>query len=247
LKPTSGKFWPGLPLRALSNLRSRYLNRVEQANWYRDERYRNNTIGSNVVLGDAVLEGSDIIRDNVQMFGKVHVGRYTAINGHSLLHGGEITIGRYCEFAPYVTIYALNHGMDYITTYNHKTLFEGRLKTLSGDNPVRIGHDVWIGHGAMILPGVTIGHGAVIGASAVVTKDVEDYAIAAGNPARLIKKRFDDELIQLLLEWEWWNLEPAELEKHETAFFSKVSTDRDQIVSYVRSLREISSNGLNKV
>ena len=70
---------------------------------------------------------------------------------------------------------------------------------------VIIGNDVWIGFGALILSGVRIGDGAVIGAGAVVTTDVEPYSIVIGNPARLTKKRFDDETILKLLEIGWWD------------------------------------------
>jgi virginiamycin A acetyltransferase len=68
-----------------------------------------------------------------------------------------------------------------------------------------IGNDVWIGQNATILPGVHIGDGAIIGANSVVGSDVEAYTIVAGNPARLIRKRFDDELTSLLLKYKWWD------------------------------------------
>ncbi len=68
-----------------------------------------------------------------------------------------------------------------------------------------IGNDVWIGHGAVITPGVQIGHGAVIGANAVVTKNVPPYHVVGGVPARFISKRFDNAVIDRLLELEWWN------------------------------------------
>ena len=68
-----------------------------------------------------------------------------------------------------------------------------------------IGNDVWIGQNAVILPGVHIGDGAIIGANSVVGSDVEPYTIIAGNPAKPIRKRFDDELISLMLKWKWWD------------------------------------------
>lgn len=74
-----------------------------------------------------------------------------------------------------------------------------------------IGHDVWIGEGAFIKSGVRVGTGAVVGMGAVVTKDVPPYAIVAGNPARVIRKRFSDELIQSLLATGWWDKDDAEL------------------------------------
>ena len=68
-----------------------------------------------------------------------------------------------------------------------------------------IGNDVWIGQNAVILPGVHVGDGAIIGANSIVGSDIEPYTIVAGNPAKPIRKRFDDELISLLLEWKWWD------------------------------------------
>lgn len=68
-----------------------------------------------------------------------------------------------------------------------------------------IGNDVWIGENVTILPGVHIGDGAIIGANSVVAKDIEPYSIAVGNPCRVVKKRFDDETIEKLLELKWWD------------------------------------------
>lgn len=74
-----------------------------------------------------------------------------------------------------------------------------------------IGNDVWIGAEAIIMPGVTIGNGAVIGTRALVTRNVEPYAIVGGNPAKMIRKRFDDADIVLLLEMAWWDWSDAQL------------------------------------
>ncbi len=72
--------------------------------------------------------------------------------------------------------------------------------------PVIIGNDVWIGANVVIMNGVTIGHGAIIGATSVVTKDVPPYTIVAGSPARVIKSRFEDHIVQRLLAIQWWDL-----------------------------------------
>ena len=77
-----------------------------------------------------------------------------------------------------------------------------------------IGHDVWIGNNCLIKQGVKIGSGAVIGMGSVVTKDVRPYTIVAGNPAKIIRKRFDDIIIDRLLDIEWWNLNESELSKY---------------------------------
>ncbi len=78
---------------------------------------------------------------------------------------------------------------------------------------VRVGHDVWIGRSAIVLPGVEIGDGAVVGAGAVVTKAVPPYAIVAGNPARIVRHRFDEDIVRRLLASRWWSLDEAELHR----------------------------------
>ena len=79
------------------------------------------------------------------------------------------------------------------------------------EKPLIVGNDVWIGREAVILPGVKIGDGAVIGAQSVVTHDVPPYSIVAGNPARFIRRRFDDETVYLLLKLKWWDWNPEKI------------------------------------
>ncbi len=108
------------------------------------------------------------------------------------------------------------HRIDWVTTFPFNVLWKsgrkikGHPKT-KGD--VIIGNDVWIGAEALIMSGVTIGDGAIVGARAVVTKDIEPYAIFAGNPAQFVRKRFDEKTIQQLLELEWWNYKDEEIEQ----------------------------------
>ena len=103
-----------------------------------------------------------------------------------------------------------NHQMNAVTTFPFYTLEGWDMEPPSMDDlPLKgdtvIGNDVWIGQNAVILPGVHIGDGAIIGANSVVGSNVEPYTIVAGNPARAIRKRFDDELIGYLLAFKWWD------------------------------------------
>ena len=128
----------------------------------------------------------------------------------------HVTIGRYCSIAAEVTFLVNgDHRVDWTTTYPISVRFG--LPTADTDGhpkitgPVTVGNDVWIGHGALLLGGVTIGDGAVIGAAAVVASDVRPFAIVAGNPAREIRRRFNDELVDQLLQLRWWDLDESEV------------------------------------
>lgn len=124
----------------------------------------------------------------------------------------KLKIGKFCSLAGDIQIYlGCDHRTDWITTYPFPAFPEYFNKAshttmdpvTKGD--VIIGNDVWIGEHVIILSGVTIGDGAVIAAGSVVTKNVEPYSIWGGNPARLLKKRFDDDTIKKLLEIRWWD------------------------------------------
>ena len=124
----------------------------------------------------------------------------------------RLIIGKFCQIAEGTefVMNGANHQMNSVSTFPFYTL-EGWDAPVPAqeDMPFKgdtvIGSDVWIGQNAVILPGVHIGDGAIIGANSVVGSDVEPYTIVAGNPARLIRRRFDEELTELLLSWQWWN------------------------------------------
>jgi chloramphenicol O-acetyltransferase type B len=129
-----------------------------------------------------------------------------------------LRIGAFCSLASEVQIFlGGNHRPDWVTTYPFNVVWPAgnHIKgSPSSKGDVIIGNDVWIGHGAVILSGVTIGDGAVIGARAVVAKDVPPYGIAAGNPARVVRMRFDDTTIERLLNIQWWSWEDARIERY---------------------------------
>ena len=124
------------------------------------------------------------------------------------------TIGKFANIAAHVRIYASMHPHQRTSlhhfTYRSSWYFEGEADDAAffagrAEQQIDIGHDTWIGHGAVIMPGVKIGHGAIIGSNAVVTKDVADFAIAVGVPAKPIRQRFPDAIADRLLALGWWD------------------------------------------
>jgi acetyltransferase-like isoleucine patch superfamily enzyme len=123
--------------------------------------------------------------------------------------GRALTIGKYCSISTRVLIFlGSEHRADWISTYPFPVLWREASSIKghpSSKGDVRIGNDVYIGYHVIILSGVTVGDGAVIGAGSVVASDVPPYAIAAGNPAHVLRYRFDGETIKKLLEIKWWD------------------------------------------
>ncbi len=145
-----------------------------------------------------------------------HIGRCSYTQPDLYCHSRKTTIGSFCSIGPRVV---LGHGehpvsylsaspyfyfkelgyMDFTKVPKHQEFWEVK--------PIHIGNDVWIGDGVFVKNGVTIGDGAVIGARAVVTKDVPPYAIVVGQPAKILKYRFPQEIIDELLELKWWDFD----------------------------------------
>lgn len=160
------------------------------------------------------------------------VGRYSYYSGYYHGHGFQdcaryllpnegadrLIIGSFCSIgtgAAFIMAGNQGHRNDWISTFPFHYVpdtpeFDGAHDGYLPAGDTIIGNDVWIGAEAIIMPGIRIGHGAVIGTRAVITRDVEDYAIVAGNPARLIRKRFDDAQIAMLLEMAWWGWTDSE-------------------------------------
>lgn len=141
------------------------------------------------------------------------IGDYTYGSPNILFadSGALLQIGKFCSIADEVSIFlGGNHRHDWVTTYpfNKVDLFKNATKHITGhpstNGNVNIGHDVWIGRGCTIMSGTTIGNGAVIAANSLVSKDIGDYEIWGGNPARLIKRRFNDDTIKKLSQNPWW-------------------------------------------
>ena len=166
---------------------------------YEQEIYVKPTITNpNIIVGDFTYIADSEFES--------HVTHHYAWNGDKLI------IGKFCQIAAGVefVMNGANHQMNAVSTFPFYTLEGWAMEPPDqSDLPLKgntvIGNDVWIGQNAVILPGVHIGDGAIIGANSVVGGDVPAYTIVAGNPARNIRKRFDDELIRLLQAFRWWD------------------------------------------
>ncbi|KQP61803.1 acetyltransferase [Methylobacterium sp. Leaf399] len=152
-----------------------------------------------------------------------------------------LRIGRYCSIASDVVMVLANHRMDLVTTYPFKTLSHLWPSAAAGEDDhashgdIVIGDDVWIGTGAMILSGSDIGTGAVVAARSVVRGVVPPYAIVAGTPARVMRRRFDDDTVARLLATAWWSWPedklgaylPLMLGTDIHAFLARAEAERD--------------------
>lgn len=122
----------------------------------------------------------------------------------------KLIIGKFCQIATGVRFImnGSNHAMNGISTYPFKVFGKSwdiaTMDVISKGDTI-IGNDVWLGNSATIMQGIKIGHGAIVGTNSLVTKDVPPYAIVGGNPAKPMRKRFDEETIELLLHLSWWD------------------------------------------
>ncbi|MDH5380350.1 MAG: CatB-related O-acetyltransferase, partial [Cyclobacteriaceae bacterium] len=133
-----------------------------------------------------------------------------------------IYIGKYCSIARNVSIQEANHKSSSITSYNiRRNIFGDKVtEDMTSKGSINIGNDVWIGANSVILSGVCIGNGVIVGAGSVVTKDIPDYAIITGNPAQVIKYRFDKIVIEKLLEMKWWDWPIDKIKNNKKLFYS---------------------------
>lgn len=144
---------------------------------------------------------------------EIGYGSYGGCFDSNKIPSGTI-FGNYCSIAQDVKIFRANHPLESFTL--HPLFYNPVMGHVKEDllvrKPIIIGHDVWIGANCIITPSVMkIGNGAVLGAGSVVTKDVPPYAVVAGNPAKIIKYRFNEYQIAQLEESKWWSLSKDEL------------------------------------
>lgn len=189
---------------------------------------RNSSI--NATRGSAVEIGEYCGLRDVKILGAAIIGRQTSLMGplRILSFFNPVVIGRFSSIAWYVTIQEFNHRIDQCSTasVSARVLEESKEQDLISKGAVTIGSDVWIGAQTTIVSGAAISDGAVIGANSVVTGFIPPYAVAAGSPARVIKYRFSDELIEKLLALAWWDWNDEKIKKNRGLFEGRLTSEK---------------------
>lgn len=197
----------------------------------------------NNIRGELTAESPSSIAAVIK--GKCEIGYMSYIGSQSEIYGGT-KIGRFCSIASNVVIAPTNHPLDRLSThlftfanngpFKNSEEFQGWKRNISySDNQTAttIGNDVWIGRNVMIKRGVNIGHGSVIAAGAIVAQDVPPFAVFGGVPAKLIRYRFEEKVINELLELQWWHYNLAK---------EKVSLDVTDIHDCILTLKRLLKN-----
>lgn len=168
---------------------------------------KNTVTRPNILVGDYTYYDDPVDSESFES----HVTHHYEFLGDRLIIGKFCAIGKGVEFI----MNGANHRMGSVTTYPFNIMAHGwekaapTLEELPFKGDTVVGNDVWLGQNVTVLPGVHIGDGAIIAANAVVAKDVPPYCVAGGNPCRVLRRRFDDELTAYLLDLKWWDW-PAE-------------------------------------
>ena len=173
---------------------------------------------SNIIVGDYTYYDDEV---DVRNFEKNVLYHYDFL-------GDKLIIGKFCQIASDVKFFmnGMFHMMESFSTYPFMIFSEECRKKYPPDakfpfkGDTVIGNDVWIGYNSAFMPGVKVADGAIIGTNALVTKNIGPYEIWGGNPAKIIRKRFSDEVIELLLKIQWWNWNIKKIEENVSALIS---------------------------
>lgn len=198
----------------LNYLKSFIRNCRRQRQW----KQKKIMVASNVLCSRCQMEEYVNIAHHAELK-NCRIGKRTSIGRYATIQNAEI--GRYCSVSWNVTVGAMSHPFESVSTnaftYRKKFGLCEKDEFLS-HNKVVIKNDVWIGCNVVIMPGVTIGDGAVIGAGAVVLKDVQPYEVVAGVPAKRIRFRFSEDTISRLENIKWWDWSDKEIKKNISLF-----------------------------
>ena len=240
-RTTSGTSASRLPRLARPGLRwvGRQVARLEPTHARYEGPNGDSLVGQRTIgAGRIRFEGLNLIGRMGSFTGEVEIGLCSTVGAFADFTG-PIRIGRYCQIGPSVGLVANDHPVGYLTTYINSRLMQGRLGRQVEHEAIRIGHDVWIGRQVVVLKGVTVGNGAVIGAGSIVTRDVPPYAVVAGNPARVLRYRFTDDLIERVQASCWWNLSPDELQAVAPAFQVPIARMQESDLASLEAIGEL--------
>jgi len=207
----------------------------------KDAKYPNPEIEEICYIKNCITRSNIIVGDYSYYDDKKGADQFEKhVTHHYDFIGDKLIIGKFCQIGSGIEIImnGANHFMNGLTTYPFN-IFSKELQKYSPslDNlPIKgntiIGNDVWIGQNVTILPGVNIGDGAIIGANSVVGSNIPPYSIAVGNPCRIIKKRFDANTIEKLIELKWWDYPIEIIEKNINLLFNN---DIDVLIASFKS------------
>jgi acetyltransferase-like isoleucine patch superfamily enzyme len=197
----------------------------------RDKMIREEYQRRGVVVG----KNTDIVESHFEVHSRVaahasvrysSVGKYSSIGRYSKINYADI--GKFCAISWDTTVGAVSHPFENLSV--NAFPYSSRLGMIEKDaertiERTFVGHDVWIGANVVVMPGAKIGNGSVIGASSVITKSIPAYSIVVGNPGRVVRNRFSDEIVNKLLEMEWWNADDDILRQNITLFQMPVNMD----------------------
>lgn len=174
-----------------------------------------------------IAEGCKLTNVKFEIGSRLSIGRYTSFNGPNTdiyAAVNEVSIGAFCSIARNVSIQEYNHHHSRLTTYNiFKNVFHANQELdYDSKGPIVIENDVWIGSHCVITSGSHISSGAVIAANSVVTGYIPPYAIVGGTPAKIIKYRFEPEIIDQLLQLKWWDWPIEKIRANKTIFSASI-------------------------
>lgn len=197
-------------------------------------------ISNSSVFGQVEIGDHSAVMQSL-LSGNIKIGRYTSFNGPGsdiLTKIHDVRIGSFCSIARNCTIQEFNHITNRATSYyifrnlldaedRQECIWQGSEQNdIESIGPITIGHDVWIGAQVVILSGVTIGNGAVIAANSTVTRDIPSYAVAGGTPAKVLRYRFEEELIEKLQDLAWWEWDDETIRRNRKMFEGKLTLEK---------------------